>query len=84
MRTLPRRLYQYRCLSSVAKSKVPNRELKPVIGLEIHAQLMARSKIFSDSAVSSNAASNTNVSLFDLGTPGTLPTLNRRCVEVRL
>lgn len=61
---------------------MPESELKPVIGLEIHAQLMVKSKIFSDSPVMTNAASNTNVSLFDLGTPGTLPTLNRRCVEV--
>ncbi|KAI6197277.1 hypothetical protein M3Y94_01205000 [Aphelenchoides besseyi] len=60
------------------------RNMKPVIGLEIHAQLEAKSKMFSDAPISAHAPSNTNVSLFDLSTPGTLPTLNRKCVELAL
>jgi len=88
MGLLTRRLLFYQCqrLSSTTQSKAtaPNKELKAVIGLEVHAQLATRSKMFSDAPVLSHAASNTNVSLFDLGTPGTLPTLNRKCVELAI
>ncbi|KAL3116090.1 hypothetical protein niasHT_007390 [Heterodera trifolii] len=56
---------------------------KPQIGLEIHAQINSSSKLFSDaiSPASSSLTSNSVVSAFDLATPGTLPTLNRKCVE---
>jgi aspartyl-tRNA(Asn)/glutamyl-tRNA(Gln) amidotransferase subunit B len=63
-------------------------DLKVKIGLEIHARILSNTKIFSDSACSSNIVtntlSNTNVSLFDCALPGTMPTLNRRCVEASL
>ncbi|GAV04287.1 hypothetical protein RvY_14590 [Ramazzottius varieornatus] len=52
-----------------------------VIGLEIHAQIKSKSKLFSGSGTEFSAPSNTQVSLFDCATPGTLPVLNRRCVE---
>jgi hypothetical protein len=81
--TTRRLLYQCRRFKSMEQAKTVDTNLKPVIGLEIHAQLLTRSKMFSDAPVESQAPSNLNVSLFDLGIPGTLPTLNRKCVEVR-
>lgn len=52
-----------------------------VVGLEIHAQIKAASKLFSGSASTYAASVNANVSFFDASIPGTLPVLNRRCVE---
>jgi aspartyl-tRNA(Asn)/glutamyl-tRNA(Gln) amidotransferase subunit B len=53
-----------------------------VIGLEIHAQLATRSKIFSGASTKYGAAPNTQASLVDLGYPGTLPVLNAECVAM--
>jgi aspartyl-tRNA(Asn)/glutamyl-tRNA(Gln) amidotransferase subunit B len=53
-----------------------------VIGLEIHAQLATRSKIFSSSPTAYGAAPNTQASLVDLGYPGTLPVLNGDAVRM--
>ncbi|XP_069711816.1 glutamyl-tRNA(Gln) amidotransferase subunit B, mitochondrial isoform X4 [Phaenicophaeus curvirostris] len=53
----------------------------PVVGLEIHAQISSNSKLFSGSEVQFAAPPNTLVSFFDASLPGTLPVLNRRCVE---
>jgi len=52
-----------------------------VIGLETHAQLSTRSKIFSGSPTAFGAAPNTQASPVDLALPGTLPVLNRGAVE---
>ena len=53
-----------------------------VIGLEIHAQLSTKSKIFSASATTFGAEPNTQASLIDLGMPGTLPVLNAEAVRM--
>ena len=53
-----------------------------VIGLEIHAQLATRSKIFSAAATAYGAAPNTQASLVDLGYPGVLPVLNGEAVTM--
>jgi aspartyl-tRNA(Asn)/glutamyl-tRNA(Gln) amidotransferase subunit B len=53
-----------------------------VIGLEIHAQLSTKSKIFSASATTFGAEPNTQASLVDLGMPGTLPVLNAEAVRM--
>jgi aspartyl-tRNA(Asn)/glutamyl-tRNA(Gln) amidotransferase subunit B len=52
-----------------------------VIGIETHAQLSTRSKIFSGSPTAFGAAPNTQASAVDLALPGTLPVLNRGAVE---
>lgn len=52
-----------------------------VIGLETHAQLSTRSKIFSGSSTAFGAAPNTQASAVDLALPGTLPVMNRGAVE---
>ncbi len=52
-----------------------------VIGLETHAQLSTRSKIFSGSSTRFGAAPNTQASAVDLALPGTLPVMNHAAVE---
>ena len=52
-----------------------------VIGLEVHAQVTARAKLFSGAATAFGAAPNTQVSTVDAGFPGMLPVINRRVVE---
>lgn len=51
-----------------------------VIGLEIHAQLSTRSKIFSGASTAFGAPPNTQACLVDLGMPGVLPVLNKEAV----
>jgi aspartyl-tRNA(Asn)/glutamyl-tRNA(Gln) amidotransferase subunit B len=53
-----------------------------VIGLEIHAQLSTRSKIFSGSATAYGAPPNSQANLVDLGYPGVLPVLNGAAVRM--
>ena len=53
-----------------------------VIGLEIHAQLATRSKIFSGAATAYGAAPNSQACLVDLGYPGVLPVLNAEAVRM--
>lgn len=52
-----------------------------VVGLEIHAQVSSKSKLFSGASTAYGAPANSQVSFFDAALPGTLPVLNRRCVE---
>jgi aspartyl-tRNA(Asn)/glutamyl-tRNA(Gln) amidotransferase subunit B len=52
-----------------------------VIGLEVHAQLNTRSKIFSGTSTAFGAAPNTQASAVDIALPGVLPVLNRAAVE---
>ncbi len=52
-----------------------------VIGLEIHAQISSKSKLFSGASASFGADANSNVSLVDAAMPGMLPVINEFCVE---
>ncbi len=61
-----------------------NIEWETVIGLEIHAQLATRSKIFSGSSTAYGAPPNAQANLVDLGYPGVLPVLNREAVRMAL
>jgi aspartyl-tRNA(Asn)/glutamyl-tRNA(Gln) amidotransferase subunit B len=53
-----------------------------VIGLEIHAQLATKSKIFSGAATAYGAEPNTQACAVDLGLPGVLPVLNKEAVRM--
>jgi aspartyl-tRNA(Asn)/glutamyl-tRNA(Gln) amidotransferase subunit B len=52
-----------------------------VIGIETHAQLATKSKIFSGSSVAFGAPPNSQANAVDIALPGVLPVLNRQAVE---
>ncbi|MFL5408214.1 MAG: Asp-tRNA(Asn)/Glu-tRNA(Gln) amidotransferase subunit GatB, partial [Myxococcales bacterium] len=52
-----------------------------VVGVETHAQLLTRSKMFSGASTAFGAAPNTQASALDIALPGTLPVVNRAAVE---
>src|ERR1700678_4598727 len=51
-----------------------------VIGMEVHAQVTSRSKLFSAASTAFGAEPNSHVSLVDAAMPGLLPVINRECV----
>ena len=57
------------------------RQYEPVIGLEVHAQLLTASKIFCGCSTAFGAKPNTHVCPVCLGLPGALPVLNRGAVD---
>jgi len=52
-----------------------------VIGLEVHAQLLTKSKMYTSDSTTFGNMPNTNISVITLGHPGTLPKVNKRAVE---
>ena len=52
-----------------------------IVGLEVHAQVISRSKLFSGASTAFGAAPNHNVSLVDAALPGMLPVLNEECLR---
>ncbi|MDP5110225.1 MAG: Asp-tRNA(Asn)/Glu-tRNA(Gln) amidotransferase subunit GatB [Rickettsiaceae bacterium] len=56
-------------------------EWEYVIGLEVHAQVSSKAKLFSGAATEFGAEPNSQVSLVDAAMPGMLPVLNKYCVE---
>ncbi|HKF70605.1 MAG TPA: Asp-tRNA(Asn)/Glu-tRNA(Gln) amidotransferase subunit GatB [Stellaceae bacterium] len=52
-----------------------------VVGLEVHAQVISKAKLFSGAATEFGAEPNTQVSTVDAAFPGMLPVINRHCVE---
>ena len=52
-----------------------------VIGMEVHAQVASKSKLFSGASTEFGAEPNSNVSFIDAGFPGMLPVINAKCVE---
>ena len=55
-----------------------------VIGLEVHAQVLSKSKLFSSSSTKFGSEPNTQVSLVDSAFPGMLPVINQFCIEQSL
>jgi aspartyl-tRNA(Asn)/glutamyl-tRNA(Gln) amidotransferase subunit B len=56
-------------------------EFEPIIGLEVHAQLNTKSKIFSPTSTEFGGTPNSHVSPICLGMPGVLPVLNKEVLE---
>ena len=63
----------------IIEGKTGNWEI--VCGLEIHCQIISKSKIFSSASTHFGSDANQNVSFVDAGMPGMLPTLNAECVR---
>ena len=56
-------------------------DFEPVIGLEVHAQLLTETKIFCGCSTAFGRPPNSNVCPVCLGLPGSLPALNEKAVE---
>src|SRR3954462_7748604 len=56
-------------------------EWEIVIGMEVHAQVLSQSKLFSGASIQFGAEPNSQVSFIDAGFPGMLPVINEKCVE---
>jgi aspartyl-tRNA(Asn)/glutamyl-tRNA(Gln) amidotransferase subunit B len=67
----------------IAKGTIGGRtgEWEAVIGLEVHAQVISKAKLFSGAATDFGAEPNTQVSPVDAAFPGMLPVVNRFCIE---
>jgi len=61
--------------------KRDNKEYEVVIGLEVHAQVLSESKLFSASPTKFGSEPNTQVSLVDAAFPGMLPVINEFCIK---
>ena len=61
--------------------KVATADWEVVVGMEVHAQILSRSKLFSGASADYGGEPNDHVSLVDAAMPGMLPVLNRHCVE---
>ena len=66
-------------MNNLLKGKKNEWEL--ILGLEVHAQINSRSKLFSSAPTEWGAEPNSQVSLVDSGMPGALPVINRFCVD---
>ena len=52
-----------------------------VIGMEVHAQIKSKAKLFSSASTDFGSEPNSNVSIVDAAMPGMLPVLNMFCIE---
>src|SRR5919197_28301 len=52
-----------------------------IVGMEVHAQVLSKAKLFSGASTAFGAAPNANVSLVDAAMPGMLPVINEECVK---
>ncbi|KAG0191576.1 hypothetical protein DFQ28_011552 [Apophysomyces sp. BC1034] len=75
------RLPQKALLSTAVTRASPN-GWETVIGIEVHAQINSKTKLFSDTPTSFNDQVNTKVSVIDAAFPGVQPRLNEHCVEL--
>ena len=60
---------------------IPDHKYETVIGLEVHAQLLTKTKLFSTDSAAYGGEPNTHISAVTLALPGTLPRLNRKAIE---
>ena len=62
-------------------SKEVKDKYETVIGLEVHVQLLTKSKIFTGDSNQFGSDPNTNISVITLGHPGTLPKMNKKVIS---
>ena len=74
---MPEKLFDYFIKGEKNKWEV-------IIGLEVHAQVLSKSKLFSSSSTKFGAEPNTQVRLVDSAFPGMLPVINQFCIERRI
>ena len=74
MEIVPEKIFDYFIKGEKNKWEV-------IIGLEVHAQVLSKSKLFSSSSTKFGAEPNTQVSLVDSAFPGMLPVINQFCIE---
>jgi aspartyl-tRNA(Asn)/glutamyl-tRNA(Gln) amidotransferase subunit B len=70
--------------SSPMKSKLiksTSGDWEVVIGMEVHAQVTSRSKLFSGASTAFGGEPNSHVSLVDAAMPGMLPVINEECIK---
>jgi aspartyl-tRNA(Asn)/glutamyl-tRNA(Gln) amidotransferase subunit B len=67
--------------SKLITQKSVRKKYEVVIGLEVHAQMLTKSKAYSNDVNEFGALPNTNVSVISLGHPGTLPVMNKKTIE---
>lgn len=60
------------------------KKLVPTIGIEVHAELRTKSKVFSPSLNTYGEVANSKTNVIDLGYPGTLPTLNKEVINLAI
>jgi aspartyl-tRNA(Asn)/glutamyl-tRNA(Gln) amidotransferase subunit B len=61
-----------------------NAKYEPVIGLEVHVQLLTKSKIYNSDSSAFGSPANTNIGVISLAHPGTLPRLNKEVVALAI
>ncbi|MEK9850447.1 MAG: Asp-tRNA(Asn)/Glu-tRNA(Gln) amidotransferase GatCAB subunit B, partial [Candidatus Puniceispirillum sp.] len=66
-------------MSDLVKGRTGDWEV--VIGLEVHAQVSSKAKLFSGASASFGAGPNEHVALVDAAMPGMLPVINERSIE---
>lgn len=69
---------------AVLKKLNEHSEYETVIGLEVHAQLLTKSKLFCDDSTTFGLDPNTAISPITLAHPGTLPRMNRKAIELAI
>ena len=72
--------YRHKLLCTFA-SVIKNDKYQVVIGLEVHAQLLTKSKLFCGDSAAFGGAPNTHISPITLAHPGTLPKMNKKAIE---
>ena len=68
-------------ISGGVNKMITRSDWEVVVGLEVHAQVSSRAKLFSGASTLYGGAPNSQVSLLDAGMPGMLPVINKLCIE---
>ena len=68
-------------IATFAIMSLQKEQYEVVVGLEVHAQLLTKSKLFSNDSAAYGGEPNTHISTITMGLPGTLPRLNKKAIE---